>query len=222
MPNSQYGSVVLGVQIPTSGKTIYAESPVSLASGEIIYSGSPVSLTSGEIIYPEFPVSVVNCRRCPGLPFPSPAPNYPTKGGVTLVSLTPPTLKSDTASKRVPEHPELSDALMDLHSLKRIAKEEGEVPPENKTIENAEALLRELFRLSPRPYFVYSMPNGEIAIDADSPRGTKLVLICHPDSSARLLFHADNKTDRKEYRSLNEIPNRFIIDALLKTRKAQN
>lgn len=156
-----------------------------------------IHLWSGEIIY-------------------SSVSNMPA-GAVVFISHSPPAVKPDATAAPTREHPELAEALMDLYSLQRIAEEEGEEMPDDETIDRAASLLRKLFRISPRHYYVYTMPGGSVAIDAHSPQDTKLVFVCSADGTAKSLFYFDNEMIRREYDNLSEIPNEFILDALLKT-----
>ena len=113
--------------------------------------------------------------------------------------------------------PDLVEALLDLYGVRRVAEENGGVLPEADALPGAERILRAMYRTAPRPYAVYPMPDGDIAIDAHSPRGTKVVVMCDPDGSARCLVYIDEEFDRREYHDPSVIPDSFIREALNKT-----
>ena len=167
-------------------------------------------------LFPKGGEDSIDIHLCSGQIIHSSVSNMPV-GTIVLMSHSLPTCKPDATDMRTSDHPELAEALMDLYGLKSIAVEEGEVAPDDETIDNADTLLRKLFRVSPRPYYVYTMPDGDIAIDAHSPRDTKLVLVCSANGSARCLFYFDDKMAREKYDDLSEIPSTFILDALEKT-----
>ena len=64
------------------------------------------------------------------------------------------------------------------------------------------------------------MPDGEIAVDAHSRKGTKVVVLCASDGGARCLVYIDGDFDRKEYADSDTLPDHFIKDALRRTRIA--
>lgn len=167
-------------------------------------------------LFPTVEEGGIDYHLCSGQVIFSSIPNIPS-GTVVFVSHPPQTRKPDATDTASPEHPELAEALMDLYSLKSIAEEEGEVVPDDETIDKADILLRRLFRLSARPYYVYTMPDGDIAIDAHSPQDTKVVLVCSANGTARGLFYLDDEMTREKYEDLSEIPSPFILDALDKT-----
>ena len=113
--------------------------------------------------------------------------------------------------------PDLVEALLDLYGVRRVAEENGGVLPEADALPGAERILRAMYRTAPRPYAVYPMPDGDIAIDAHSPRGTKVVVMCDPDGSARCLVYIDEEFDRREYHDPSVIPDSFIREVLNKT-----
>ena len=131
--------------------------------------------------------------------------------------------QSNPVSKRtyeIPrEPPDLEDALLDLHSVRREAGEEGySILPEKQAIQEAERGLRMLYWSFPRPYAVYPMPDGDIAIDAPSPSGTKVVVLYSPDGSARGLVYLGEQFTRQDYDDPSLILNDpFIRKALRQT-----
>ena len=60
----------------------------------------------------------------------------------------------------------LEDALADLKASPDEAKEEHLPLPSDKALQSADHVLRAIYRIWPRRFEVYPMPNGEIAIDA--------------------------------------------------------
>ena len=123
-------------------------------------------------------------------------------------------LKANTDAS---DPPDLVDALLDLYGAPKEAEEEGDVVPEKHAIENAERVLRAVYRAAPRPYSVYPMSDGDIAIDAHTPDGTKVVVMCDPNGSARCLVHIDGEFSQQNYDDPSIIPDRFIMDALERT-----
>ena len=79
-------------------------------------------------------------------------------------------LKTNTDAS---EPRDLMEALLDLYSAPKVAEEEGDVVPEEHALNNAERVLRAVYRAAPRPYSVYPMSDGDIAIDAHTPKGPK-------------------------------------------------
>ena len=96
-------------------------------------------------------------------------------------------LDSGTSSRKVDvsEPPDLVEALLDLYNSRKVAEEDGDVIPEEHALQKAERVLRAVYRAAPRPYSVYPMSDGDIAIDAYTPQGTKVIVMCDPDGSAR-------------------------------------
>ena len=123
-------------------------------------------------------------------------------------------LKANTDAS---EPPDLVEALLDLYDARKVAEEEGDVIPGEHALQNAERVLRAVYRAAPRPYSIYPMPDGDIAIDAHSPQGTKVIVMCDPDGSARCLVHIDGEFSQRNYDDPSIIPDHFIMDALERT-----
>ena len=125
-----------------------------------------------------------------------------------------------TSSRKVDasEPSDLVEALLDLYSSPKVAEEDGDVVPEEHALQKAERVLRAVYRAAPRPYSVYPMSDGDIAIDAHTPHGTKVVVMCDPNASARCLVHIDGEFSQQNYDDPSIIPDRFIMDALERTR----
>ena len=95
--------------------------------------------------------------------------------------------------------PDLAEALLDLYDAPRIAEEDGDVVPDRGTLLRAEDILRAIYRTDPRPYSVYPMPDGDIAIDAHSPQGSKVVMMCDSNGGVRRLAYINGEFDSREY-----------------------
>ena len=116
--------------------------------------------------------------------------------------------------------PELIEALLDLYDAPRIAEEDGDIVPDRDTLIRAERILRAMYRTDPRPYSVYPMPDGDIAIDAHSPQGSKVVMMCDPNGGVRCLAYINGEFHSREYDDPGVIPDSFVRDALQKTQIA--
>lgn len=114
--------------------------------------------------------------------------------------------------------PDLTEALLDLYDAPGIAEEDGDIVPDSDTLLRAERILRAMYRTDPRPYSVYPMPDGDIAIDAHSPQGSKVVMMCDPNGGVRCLAYINGEFDSREYDDASVIPDLFVRDALRKTR----
>lgn len=143
--------------------------------------------------------------------------NRRTESPTSQSSFAQPDRESSSGHGDVSEPQDLQEALLDLYSLRTIAAEEGENVPNYDTLNLAERVLRAMYRVAPRPYAVYSMLEGDIAIDAHSPYGSKLVVICDASGSARCLLYIGDEFERREYHDPAEIPDKFIVDALNST-----
>ena len=105
--------------------------------------------------------------------------------------------------------PDLLEALLDLHDVPRISKEDGDIAPDRDNLVRAEDILRAMYSTDPRPYSVYPMPDGDIAIDASSPQGSKVVMMCDSNGTARCLVYLNGEFDSREYDDLSVIPDSF-------------
>lgn len=111
----------------------------------------------------------------------------------------------------------LEEAMTDLLLVKEEAEEEGWPAPSADTMKMAERVFGDMFSYAPRPYAIYAMPDGEIAIDAHSPHGTKVVVICDAKGGARCLTYSDGDFDSREHEDARALPDDFVRDALRKT-----
>ena len=124
----------------------------------------------------------------------------------------------DEVVTHVGEPQALVEALMDLYYAPIDAEEEGHVLPEQSVLRLAEGILRRLHTVDPRPYSVYSMPDGEVTIDARTIEGTKVVVSCNPDGTARLLTYMDGEYEEECYQNPELLPDCRVREALRKTR----
>ncbi len=140
------------------------------------------------------------------------------KGNIWLTTLSPTSPGRGVSAIETihTDPPDLVEALLDLHSCQRVAQEDEAAPPESEVLRSAERVLRTMYGTAPRPYAVYPMPEGEVAIDAHTPPGTKVVVICGTDGTARCLVYINEEFHRREYEELSAIPDIFIKEALRK------
>ena len=111
----------------------------------------------------------------------------------------------------------LEEAMSDLLGVKEEAEDEGWTVPDDATIAKAERVFGDMFSYAPRPYAIYAMPDGEIAIDAHSPQGTKVVVVCDAKGGARCLTYLDGDFDSREREDARALPDDFVRGALRKT-----
>ncbi len=81
----------------------------------------------------------------------------------------------------------------------------------------AERVFGDMFSYAPRPYAIYAMPGGAIAVDAHSPEGSKVVVLCDPNGGARCLLYLDGEFESRDYHDPSVLPDDFVKDALRKT-----
>ena len=108
----------------------------------------------------------------------------------------------------------LEEAMDDLAHVREEAIEEGWQSPSADTVKTAERVFGDMFGYAPRPYAIYAMPDGEIAIDAHSPHGSKVVIVCAPNGGARCLVYFNGEFDSREYDAPGVLPDDFAKDAL--------
>ena len=81
-------------------------------------------------------------------------------------------------------------------------------------MKRVERILTDMYRISPRPYAVYPLPDGEIVVDAATRYGTSLVLLCCPDGSAQCLTYIGDEYRTKDYADTGTLPDDFLRKAL--------
>lgn len=110
---------------------------------------------------------------------------------------------------------QLFSALSDLSEAVSEAEEEGYPRPSDIAIKNAEILIRDVYKISPRRYEVYPTPDGEIAIDAPNGRGSSVILLCDSEGGALCLVNMDRKHRRKYYPSIDSLSDGFVYESLM-------
>ena len=78
----------------------------------------------------------------------------------------------------------LSDMLDDLKGTSEEAREEGYPIPSQVAMANAQRLLSEMHQILPRRFEVYPTPDGEVAIDAATGRGSSVIMLCDSQGGA--------------------------------------
>lgn len=120
----------------------------------------------------------------------------------------------ESRSDRLLEDAKLHDALRDLREAPDEAHEEGFPPPSRAALENADRLLREMYRISPRRLEVYPTPDGEIAIDAPGGYGRSVLLLCDSKGGALCLVNMNGQHRRARYSTAQTLPDGFVREAL--------
>ena len=110
--------------------------------------------------------------------------------------------------------PDLRDALYDLDEARDEAREEGFPAPSDVALGNARRLLHAMYRLSPRRFEIYPMPDGGIAIDAPGGSGRSVLLLCGSDGGALCSVNMDGVRRRARYSETRGLPDGFVRDAL--------
>lgn len=111
-------------------------------------------------------------------------------------------------------YPDLYEALQDLDEAEDEAREEGFPIPSNTALGNARRLLHAMYRILPRRFEVYPMPDGEIAIDVLGGPGRSVLLLCGSDGGALCSVNMDGAHRRARYSDTRGLPDGFVRDAL--------
>ena len=125
---------------------------------------------------------------------------------------------TEHGSLEIFETSELTEALQDLKEIERDAVEENFRKPSKLAQENASRILRDMYQVHPCRFEVYSMPDGEIAIDARGGFGKSVVLLCESEGSALCLVNIDGSHRRARYSETAKLPDGFIKEALAELR----
>ena len=110
--------------------------------------------------------------------------------------------------------PELAEAQKKLGRVAEDAREENHQLPSELAFGNARRLLSEMYEISPRFFDIYSMPDGEIAIDAPGGFGQSVTLLCEPDGGALCLVTLGDEHRRARYSTARTLPDGFVREAL--------
>ena len=122
-------------------------------------------------------------------------------------------------AKRAPTAPlpmpaELVEAIAELDDVADYADEIEVETPSTAAFDNARRLLKAMYRISPRQYSVYPMPDGYIAIDARGRKGRIAVVMCGSDGGVLCLVTSDGNHRRARYSAAHNLPDGFIREAL--------
>lgn len=109
---------------------------------------------------------------------------------------------------------ELNEALRDLGEARDEAREEEFPQPSDIALKNAERLLREMYRISPRRFEVYPTPDGKIAIDAPDGHERSVILLCDSEGGALCLVNLNGTHRRARYSTTETLPDGFVHEAL--------
>ena len=119
-------------------------------------------------------------------------------------------------------YPDLCDALRDLEGVRNEAREEGFPVPSDTALRNAGRLLHAMYRILPRRFEVYPMPDGEIAIDVPGGPGRSVLLLCGSDGGALCSVNMDGVHRRARYSDTHGLPDGFVRDALAELERSDS
>ena len=105
-------------------------------------------------------------------------------------------------------------ALAQLELIVDEAKEEVFEPPTDIGKGNARAMLEVMFKLAPREYDVYPMPDGEVAIDTGKPE-RRVFVFCPPDGGIQCIGWIGKERRDVSYGTVEEVPTEFLHEILL-------
>ena len=108
---------------------------------------------------------------------------------------------------------DLLEALSDLDDVVVEAAEEGYPTPSEDAITSARRLVREMYEIAPQRIEVYPTPDGEVALDVPSARGS-VILLCASGGGALCLVNVNGDRRRARYSSTTKLPDGFIREAL--------
>ena len=113
----------------------------------------------------------------------------------------------------------LANALLDLHEINDEADEEGIPPPSESAIANADRLIRAIYDILPRQYLVELLPEGVIAITIPGGFRCSVMLLCESEGGILCSVNMNGKHQRNRYTHVDQLPDRFLHDALSKLRR---
>ncbi len=108
----------------------------------------------------------------------------------------------------------LADALRDLQEINDEADEEGMPPPSELAIANADRLIRAIYDILPCQYLVELLPEGVIAITVPGGFRCSVMLLCESEGGILCSVNMNGKHRRKRYSYANQLPDRFLREAL--------
>lgn len=108
------------------------------------------------------------------------------------------------------DSPELAEALRDLAGAIEEADENGFDRPPHAALDTARSVLRKVHGVSPRIYFVYPMPEGDIAVDAPGKVGQSVILFCDASGRVTCCVNRQGNWQSKEYPDVDSLPDPFL------------
>ena len=114
----------------------------------------------------------------------------------------------------LPMPAELAEAIAELDDVVGYAEEIEVETPSDAAFDNARRLLKAMYRIAPRPFSVYPVAGGYIAIDARGGKGRIAVVMCGSDGSVLCLVTIGDKHRRARYSTAANLPDGFIREAL--------
>lgn len=110
--------------------------------------------------------------------------------------------------------PDLDEALSDLDSIHKFAREDDLPEPSKDALENARALLPKMYNILPGRYHVSPTERRGVAIDAPARSGGAVVLECAPLNRVYCFVTVDGNRRRAKYYQTDRLPDEFITRAL--------
>ena len=94
---------------------------------------------------------------------------------------------------------DFTNAVNDLRDSPEAAEQDWGITLESAVIGHAYRVLTSVIKTFPRSWNIYPTPEGEIAIDADTPHGTKVVVTCNPTGAVRCMTYINGEFRSQEY-----------------------
>ena len=119
-----------------------------------------------------------------------------------------------TAPVVEPAESDLAAAVRDLGEVITEATESGFRVPSRMALSNAEQLLHAMHKVTPRRFEVYPTPDGGVAIDAPSGRGSSVLMLCDSAGGVICLVNLRGRQVSRTYSSTDKLPDTFVREAL--------
>lgn len=123
--------------------------------------------------------------------------------------------ESEIRVENLLEASELRDALEDLGEVRQEAADEGIPEPSNTAVDNAEQLLKGMFKISPRRFEVYPTPDAEVAIYAPGGYKRSVLVFCESGGEVLCMVNMNGQHRRSRYDGAQKLPDGFIREALV-------
>ena len=120
----------------------------------------------------------------------------------------------DTYAEEMPR--QLADAITQRSELDVAAHEFSIAPPPAERQQEALRVLVNMCSERPRPYMVYLMENGSIAIDTRGQRPDGILVTLQPDGSAFCSGELDGRAWRKSYPDSTVLPDQALLEEIAK------